>query len=134
MSLCVKAEIAHSKQSISYPAGTGTRGELAHIAVSILISMFIISLLCCGRFNSKVSLLSHSQLQEEEVAENCFLEQDSRKTRNMNMQNFLTRMNSKSKFFKFLGDNHKSGLPDPSVDHPLAPSGKNQTHYAAAPM
>ena len=50
------------------------------------------------------------------------------------MQNFLTRMNSKSKFFKFLGDNHKSGLPDPAVDHPLAPSGKNQTQHAAAPM
>ena len=84
--------------------------------------MFIMILLCCGRFNSKASLLSHSQLQqeEEEVAENCFLEQDSRKTRNMNMQNFLTRMNSNSTFIKFMGDNHKSGWPNPTVDHSLA--------------
>ena len=52
------------------------------------------------------------------MEENCFLEQDSRKTGNVNIDRYV----------------HKSGLPDPSVDHPLAPSGKNQTQHAAAPM
>ena len=35
------------------------------------------------------------------------------------MQNFLTRMNSKSTVIKFLGDIHKSGWPNPTVDHSL---------------
>ena len=50
------------------------------------------------------------------------------------MQNILTKMNPKSTVIKFLGDIHKSGLLDPTVDHSLAPSGKNQTQHAAAPM
>ena len=36
------------------------------------------------------------------------------------MQTFLTRMNSKSSVIKFLGDIHKSGWPNPTVDHSLA--------------